>query len=108
MFIESINPEIDAIAIQCMRDDPDTAARAILSLVWSDRSQQPAVCWTIVSEVIRRISQAMGYDKVQVRRIRDMLRFFREWERKHSKKRWADNHIATYLVMKGYLSPLSL
>lgn len=108
LFIKAVDPEIDSIAIQCMREDPTTSARAILSLVWSDRSQQPAVCWTVVSEVIRRISQAMGYDKVQVRRMRDVLRFFREWERKHSKKRWTDNHIATYLVMKGYLSPISL
>lgn len=108
LLIKAVDPEIDSIAIQCMREAPATSARAILSLVWSDRSQQPAVCWHIVSEVCRRISRAMGYDKVQVRKMRDVLRFFREWERKHSKKRWTDNHIATYLVMKGYLSPISL
>lgn len=108
VFIKSMDSDIDILALQCMREDPATSARAIIKLVWSDRSQQPAVCWAIVSEVARRIGQAMEYDRVQVRRMRDKLRFFREWESKQAKKRWAENHIATYLVLKGFLSPRTL
>jgi hypothetical protein len=100
-----MDSEIDSLALQCMREDPATSARAIINLVWSDRSQQPAVCWAIVSETARRIGNAMNYDNVQTRRMRDKLRFFREWESKQAKKRWTANHIATYLVLKGFLSP---
>ena len=105
VFIKSMDSDIDSLALQCMREDPATSARAIINLVWSDRSQQPAVCWAIVSETARRIGKAMDYDKVQTRRMRDKLRFFREWESKQAKKRWTANHIATYLVLKGFLSP---
>ena len=108
LFIKSLDSQIDTIALQCMREDPKTAGRAILALVWSDRTQPPAVCWTVVNEAARRIGEAMCYDRVQVRAMRDKLRYFREWESKQAKKRWTANHIATYLVMKGHLSPRPL
>lgn len=107
-FVESMQPEIEAIALQCMREDPRVAARAILSLVWNDRKEPPAVCWTVVAEALKRIAEVMEWDKPACRQMWETARSLREWEGVQAFKRWTEDHLRTYLIIKGFLPPDAL
>jgi len=107
-FVESMQSEIEAIALQCVREDPRVAARAVLALVWNDRKQPPAVCWTVVSEALQRIAEVMEWDRAEIRKMWSVGRSLREWEANQGHKRWTEDHIRTYLIIKGYLPPDAL
>ena len=108
IFVEENAELIDSIAFQCLRDDPRVAGRAILSLVWNDRTTPPAVCWTVVAEANLRVAKVMDYDKKQVRQMWETTRRLREWEANQGHKRWTEDHLETYLIIKGFIPPKTL
>ena len=108
IFVEENAELIDSIAFQCLRDDPRVAGRAILSLVWNDRATPPAVCWTVVAEANLRVAKVMDYDKKQVRQMWETTRRLREWEANQGHKRWTEDHLETYLIIKGFIPPKTL
>lgn len=105
LFVEEMQETIDALAVQCMREDPRVAARAVLGLVWNDRKEAPAVCWTVVSQVLLRISEVMEWDRKQIRQMWESARVLREWEGVQAFKRWTEDNLRTYLIVKGFLPP---
>ena len=107
-FVERMESEIDAIAVQCMREDPRVAARAVLALVWNDRKEPPAVCWTVVAQALLRIAEVMEWDRKQIRQMWESARSLREWEGVQGFKRWTEDNLRTYLIIKGFLPPDTL
>lgn len=107
-FVESKRSEIEDIAIQCLREDPRVAARAVLALVWNDRKEQPAVCWTVVAQALLRIAEVMEWDRKQIRQMWESARSLREWEGVQGFKRWTEDNLRTYLIIKGFLPPDTL
>ncbi len=107
-FVQSMEPQIEAVALQCMREDPRVAARAVLSLVWNDRKEPPAVCWTVVAQAMSRIAEVMEWDRKQIRQMWEAARSLREWEGVQGFKRWTEDNLRTYLIIKGFLPPDTL
>lgn len=107
-FVKSMESEIEAIALQCMREDPRVAARAVLALVWNDRKEPPAVCWTVVAEALKHIAEVMDWDKPACRQMWESARSLREWEGVYGFKRWTEDNLRTYLIIKGFLPPDTL
>lgn len=107
-FVKKMESEIDAIAVQCMREDPRVAARSVLALVWNDRKEPPAVCWTVVAQSMLRIAEVMEWDRKQIRQMWEAARPLREWEGVQGFKRWTEDNLRTYLIIKGFLPPDTL
>lgn len=107
-FVEYNTPVIEALAVQCMSSDPLQVGRKVLNLVWNDRSEPPAVCWTIVAEVALFVCRAMEFSSKDKRRLWSRIRILREYESINALKQWTDSHVESYLIIKGLLSPRSL
>ena len=107
-FVDENMELIQTLALQCMSSDPRQVGRKMLNLVWNDRSQPPAVCWTIVAEVGLFVCKAMGFNSKDKRRLWSRIRTLREYESINALKQWTEGHVESYLIIKGLLSPRSL
>lgn len=104
-LISEMVEETQVLAMQCMRDNETLVAKSILSLVWSDRTISPAVCYTIARKAATIVSEAMGFDKAALARLSSLLRPLRVWEARQARKRWTEGNIHTYLAIRGHIWP---
>lgn len=103
VFKEMMAEDIEALALQCLRDDPVVAGNAILSLVWQKRDEPPAICWETALEAVKRIGLVMEFDNEQKQTLRQTVDVLRRYERKAMLERWTENLLTAYLTIKGYL-----
>lgn len=107
-FIEDNKKIIQDLAMQCLSDDPEVVTARLTGLIWRDRTEPPAVEYTIVRAVIKTIGEAFEWDKKERQVATDRIKKFRIYEAKMAQIRWTALNIPTYLRMKGLLSPRNI
>jgi hypothetical protein len=108
LFLDEMAEDVEALAAMCVRDDPKAAARALLSLVWRDRKEDPAACYTVVRAAASLISRSMEWDNLDRAVLSKGLNPLRRWERAKALDRWKNGGLRTYLTLNGCLSPRRL
>jgi hypothetical protein len=96
------------LSFQCLIDDPETMTARLTGLIWRDRSEPPAVEYTIVRAVVKNIAEVFDWDKKERQVVTDRIKKYRIYEEKVAQIRWTALNIPTYLRMKGLLSPRNI
>lgn len=104
-FIKKNEKIIHDLSMQCLIDDPEVMTARLTGLIWRDRSEPPAVEYTIVRAVVKNIGLAFDWDKKERQVATDRIKKYRIYEEKMAQKRWTAKSILTYLRLKGLLSP---
>lgn len=107
-MLDDVREEVEHLALMCMRETGGEAGSAIMALVWPDRDQPPAVCWTTARAVADLVSEAMKHDRQEADRCRGRLRPLKRWEERKAMNRWKNDYLRTYLVSKQLLGPRAL
>lgn len=107
-FIEQNQQLIDDLTMQCLHDDPEIVTTRLTSLIWRDRAESPAVEYTIVRAVIKKVGLIHEWTKHERQVATDRIKKYRIHEEKIAQIRWTGLNIPTYLRMKGLLSPRNI
>lgn len=107
-FLGELDNEIEQLAVQCQNSEPRYMVKSLLRVIWENRNEAPAVCYTIARAVASRVAGWYEWDNLQRANVSSALRPLKNWEQKKAKNQWTEQMLHTYLIVNNMITPRGL